>query len=268
MLIELLNLKNDYVFKRIFGHIGSERITKQMLSTIIQKPINTVKLDENTILEKELLEDRVGIIDIHAKIDDKIDVDIEMQVVKQYDIEKRIMFYWSKLYTQGIISGENYESLNKTIAILITDSKIPKLNKIPEYYTKWQIREEKYQSVILTDVLEIYIIELPKVVESQNSRNVEIRPWLEFIENPEKAEMIGMSKENAVAIKEAKKLLEEISKDEHERYLAHLREKYIRDQKAIKRTGYNEGLTTRNKSRRKEKSNRNIKENVTTKSKY
>lgn len=246
MFIELLNPKNDYVFKRIFGHKGNENITKQMLSTIIEKPINTIKLDENTILEKELLEDKVGIVDIHAKIDNKIDVDIEMQVVKQEDIEKRIMFYWSKLYTKGISSGEDYESLNKTIAILITDSAIPKLRKIPEYYTKWQIREEKYQSVILTDVLEIYIIELEKIKKNKSSRNTQIKPWLEFIENPEKVEMIGMSDANAVAIKEAKKILEEISNDEHERYLAHLREKYIRDQKAIKKAGYNEGIETRN----------------------
>lgn len=257
MLIELLNPKNDYVFKRIFGHAGSENITKQMLSTIIQKTINTIKLDENTILEKELLDDKVGIVDIHAKIDEQIDVDIEMQVVKQEDIEKRIMFYWSKLYTKGINSGEDYEDLHKTIAILITNSKIAKLNQIPEYYTKWQIREEKYQSVILTDTLEIYIIELPKAIENKSSRNLAIKPWLEFIENPEKMEMIGMSKENAVAIKEAKKLLEEISKDEHERYLAHLREKYIRDQKAIKRAGYNEGIATRNNS--------SSQKNVTTK---
>ena len=35
-----------------------------------------------------------------------------------------------------------------------------------------------------------------------------------------------------VAIKKAQKELEKISSDEHERYLAELREKYIMDQKA------------------------------------
>ncbi len=129
MRIELLDLKNDYVFKRIFGYIGNEHITKQMVSTIIQRKINTIKLDENTILEKDILEDKVGIIDIHAKLDKKIDVDIEMQVVKQKDIEKRILFYWSKLYINEIKEAEDYEKLHKTIAILITDAKMPKLKK-------------------------------------------------------------------------------------------------------------------------------------------
>ena len=43
-------------------------------------------------------------------------------------------------------------------------------------------------------------------------------------------------------IKKAKKVLEEISKDGKERYLAELREKYIMDQKAIEDAGYDKGL--------------------------
>ena len=42
-------------------------------------------------------------------------------------------------------------------------------------------------------------------------------------------------------IKKAKKELEKISSDKHERYLAELREKYIMDQKAIESAGYNKG---------------------------
>ena len=45
-----------------------------------------------------------------------------------------------------------------------------------------------------------------------------------------------------VAIKEAKKKLEKISSDEHEEYLAHLRQKYIMDSKAIEDAGYDKGL--------------------------
>ena len=43
-------------------------------------------------------------------------------------------------------------------------------------------------------------------------------------------------------IQEAKKVLEEISEDEHEQYLAELRQKYIMDQKAIEDVGYDKGL--------------------------
>ena len=50
---------NDYVFKRIFGHVGNEEITKGLLSAILKKKINNVKLDGNTILERDLQEDKM-----------------------------------------------------------------------------------------------------------------------------------------------------------------------------------------------------------------
>ena len=45
-------------------------------------------------------------------------------------------------------------------------------------------------------------------------------------------------------IGKAKKVLEEISQDEHERYLAELRQKYIMDKKAIEDAGFDKGLET------------------------
>ena len=48
-------------------------------------------------------------------------------------------------------------------------------------------------------------------------------------------------KETKEAIKKAQENLEEISKDEHERYLAELREKYVRDQVAVQEYGYIKG---------------------------
>ena len=44
------------------------------------------------------------------------------------------------------------------------------------------------------------------------------------------------------SVDKAKKILEEISQDERERYLAELREKYIMDQKAISDAGFDKGL--------------------------
>ena len=86
IIAKLLNPKNDYVFKRIFGQIGNEDITASLISAIIDKKITNVKLDNNTILEKDLFDDKVGVLDIKAKIDNCINCDIEMQVVDKNDI--------------------------------------------------------------------------------------------------------------------------------------------------------------------------------------
>ena len=247
----MLNPKNDYVFKRIFGHIGNEDITASLISSIVGKQITNVKLDNNTILERDVLDDKVGILDIRAKIDSNINCNIEMQLVDKKNIEKRILFYWSKLYSSSIKAGKDYEDLEKTIIILISDYELDTLKKVPKYQTKWQIREEEYHQIVLTDIMELYIIELPKFMKCKKNNKKEMNMWLRFIQNPE---VVKMS-ENA-EIQKAQKELERISNDAHERYLAELREKYIMDQKAIEDAGYDKGkkvgITVGRKEEKKE----------------
>lgn len=175
-------------------------------------------------------------MDIKAKIDNTINCNIEMQVVDKNNIEKRILFYWSKMYCSNIKAGKDYSTLEKTIVILISDYELESLKKIPKYQTKWQIREEKYHQIILTDVLELYIIELPKFIKYKENSKEHMNSWLKFIENPEVVKMDEHSE-----IKKAKKELEKISNNAHERYLAELREKYILDQKATESAGYVKG---------------------------
>ena len=186
-----------------------------------------------------MLDDKVGILDIKAKIDNEVNCDIELQVVDRKNIKKRILFYWSKMYNMSIKAGEDYSTLEKAVVILITDYELEGLKGIEKYITKWNIREEEYQRIILTDLMEVYIIELPKFEKyKENTGNNILNSWVKFIKNPEVKDMEATNKE----LNKAKKVLEEISQDKHERYLAELRQKYIMDQKAIEDAGYDKGL--------------------------
>lgn len=239
LIAKLLNPKIDYVFKRIFGHVGNEEITADLLSSILKKKISNVELDNNTILEKDIKDDKSGILDIRAKIDNLINCDIEMQIIDRKNAEKRILFYWSKMYNKSIKSGNDYNCLGNSIVVLIVDYELKKLKEIPKYVTKWNIREENYSRIILTEAMEFYIIELPKFEKYKDNENQKsLNNWIEFIENPE---VITMSESNE-AIKKAKEVLEEISQDERERYLADLREKYIMDMVDIEAAGYDKGV--------------------------
>ena len=263
-IANLLNPKNDYVFKRIFGQIGNEDITASLISAIIGKKITNVELDNNTILEKDLFDDKVGILDIRAKIDSSINCNIEMQVVDRNNIEKRMMFYWSKMFSRSVKSGNDYSSeLEKTIVILISDYELESLKQIPKYQTKWQIREEEYRQVILTDVMELYIIELPKFIKYKENKKKQVDLWLKFIENPEVVNM-----DENTAIKKAQKELEKISSDEHERYLAELREKYIMDQKATEDAGYYKGIKEGEIKRKKRRERKCSEKIITAKNRY
>ena len=104
----------------------------------------------------------------------------------------------------------------------------------------WNVREQKYGQVILTDVLEIYIIELNKLDNDLLKNNYKLKSWLYFIKNSEVLKNMR-SEEDIKEIKKAEKILEDISADEHERWLAEMRLKYIRDKKAIEDFGYDKG---------------------------
>ena len=238
-IIKLLDPKIDYVFRRIFGYTGNEEITQGLISSILNKDVSNVELDCETILEKDLLDDKVGIMDIRARIDNKVNCNIEMQIIDKKNIEKRILYYWSKLYNASIKSGEDYDQLEKGIVILISDYELESLKEIQKYITKWNIREEEYQKIILTDSLEFYIIELPKFEKYQDKiDNKDLSCWIKFINCPEVVNMEETNKQ----IQKAKKVLEEISNDKRERYLAELRQKYIMDQKAVEGAGYDKGV--------------------------
>ena len=220
----------------MFGYTGNEEITKGLLNAILKEKVTDVSLNCNTILERDLYDDKLGILDIRAKVNNTVDINIEMQLVDERNIEKRIVFYLSKMYTQNLKKFHNYSELNKCISILFIDFELEKLKEIPKYLTKWNIREETYSKIILTDVLELYIINLSKI--ERYSENKLLDTWVKFISNSEDLNM-----ENAdESIKKAKEVLDEISEDEHEQYLAHLREKYIFERKGIEEAGFDKGV--------------------------
>ena len=48
---------NDYIFKKIFGSVGSEAITTSFLEAILESKITSIDLDKNPITDKNELDD-------------------------------------------------------------------------------------------------------------------------------------------------------------------------------------------------------------------
>ena len=238
---ELLKVTNDYVFKRIFGQKGNEDITRGFLRAVTKVEYNNIDLEDTPILERDLIENKMGILDVKVVANKENNIDMEMQVTKSEYIAERILWYWSKLYAGSIEKGEGYNSTKKAICILIADFKLEKLKEIEKYHTKWNIREEEYKNIILTDRLELHIIELEKLERRNNKskEEEELLNWCKFIKFPEKVEESIIMKNEE--IKKAKEQLDKISQDKKERRLAELREKAIKDEMAIRDSGYNEG---------------------------
>ena len=230
---------NDYVFKKIFGSIGSEDITREFIKSATGINFECINLDTTPILEKDLIDKKTGILDVKVVADKINNIDIEMQVVKSEHIAERILFYcWSKMYNKTIRQGCGYERAQKAICILIADFKLSNLTQIDKFYTRWKIMEENYTKQSFTDKLYIVIIELEKLKDIKEIDNEELLNWCKFIKNPE--EMEGEEMKNKY-IKKAKEKLDEINQNEEERRLAEIRERTIRDEMAIRDSGYIDG---------------------------
>ncbi len=53
--INIFSPTNDYIFKRIWGHVGNEKITQGFLNAILDINIKKIDLDRNTITEQDIL---------------------------------------------------------------------------------------------------------------------------------------------------------------------------------------------------------------------
>ena len=165
---EVLKPSNDVVFKRLFGKVGNERITKDFLEGVLGVEIASVKLDKETQLVPEKIEEKLGILDVRVTLSDGTMVDVEMQNINYGDIEKRITYYLNQLYVGELSKGKMYTELNKAIAIGILNFNY--FDDIKEYHTVWKMTEQNNKEKTL-DEQEIHFIELPKFLKSKCDTN-------------------------------------------------------------------------------------------------
>ena len=232
--VKLLDPKLDAIFQILFSKANPE-IVKSFLSTILEN--NTVDLDLNKILERTYPEDKIGVLDVRISINDEIEIDLEIQMAHKDMLIERILWYWAKLYSEQLKVSDKYKKLKKTLEILIINDKIPELKNIPKPCTRWQIREHEIFSEILTDKLEIIIIELPKVEQAYlKDKDNELLQWMMFLLNTESLEVSKIMEKNE-DIKVATKGLQKISEDKVTRRIAELRFKARLDEIDNRLTG-------------------------------
>ena len=93
-----------------------------------------------------------------------------------------------------------------------------------DYHSRWKIMEDKQgKKIILTQKLEIDIIELPKIIGKEKEHD-NLLDWLYFLENPKSERVTKKMKENE-NLKEAVKKLDNLSEDEKMQRIADLRQK-------------------------------------------
>ena len=238
--VRLLKPKYDIVFQALFQE-NKENITESLISDILGEKIEIIDIKADDTLIRKYPTDKTGRLDLKTRFKNGTICQIEMQMSDEHNTVQRMLWYWSKTYVEQIKRGDLYKDLKKTIGIIITNYEIKELDGIEDLSTKWQIIETKSGERLLTDDLELRIIEIPKakrILEKEEHNR--IAQWLTFIDDPNTERVEKIMRENE-EVKKAKNVLHIMSEDEELQRLAELKEKWDLDERSARQSALDEG---------------------------
>ena len=235
---KIISLKYDFSFKYLFLN---ESVRRHFISDALGIPLEEIRSVRlaNTFLWKRYRKQKQSILDVVVELnnDSKVNIELQIEVISYWD--KRSLFYLSKLFTEGLLSGQKYEKLKRCVSISILGFN---LDDRPEYHKVYRLRDETGHE--FSDMLEIHVIELNKPLNGTGRMDEWIR--LFNAETEEELEMLEASTKN-LGILEAVKEVRDMGLGKTLRLIreAHLKE--IRDRNAredyVRKEGLSEGLT-------------------------
>ncbi|UTC76862.1 PD-(D/E)XK nuclease family transposase [Treponema sp. OMZ 799] len=239
-----ITLRNDYAFKRVFGVDENKDILQDLLECILDIPPETIAglelLDKE--FHKELLSEKLGILDIKLRLKDGTFIDIEIQNRWHFDFPERTLYYWSKMYNEGVKQGQDYTKLPKCITINLIGKGF---NKNKRLHNRYFILEQETKEPLVSK-LEIHILNLEKarlLKESQckDNKTKRLLNWLKFIETDDR-EVRKMLAETSKVMAKANDKIIVMEMSPKEKWLYDSRMKYENDRASCISEGYQQGL--------------------------
>ena len=218
--MRLLPPSNNFIFKALLAK--NEILVIDILNAFPEFQGDN-KITEIEILNPELPKstdaDKASILDIHAK--DKRDRSflIEMQGTPHPFFPERLLFYWSKVYGTGIQKGMKYSGLPKVYSITFLNTNLFKNTE--DFHTTFQLLDKKTGKILLTEHLEMHILELAKVGSSISNLQSSLESWAYFfkeVHNLKEDTLQELRSKNPM-IEKAIDELEYLSQDEKTRQM-------------------------------------------------
>lgn len=243
MRTDLLDPKNDYVFKRLLA--DSPLLLTSLINAVRhdQPAVHVVRVLNPAVLPAEL-EAKAIVLDV--LVEDRLGrhFNVEMQASKHPEWRQRGVFYLARTLSRQLSAGEPYTELRAAVGIHLLDFDL--FSPPDQAIWRFQLRDQWQPHQAYGDELELNVVEMRKVL-ALGEQPGPVAAWVEFFERwNEEAAMERIDDDGLrEAMREARRRLEVISGDEEERIRAELREKAIRDEISWRawalRTGRAEG---------------------------
>lgn len=176
-----INRTNDYVFAKIFGDPKNKDIALSLINSVFEFE-GTELIDDITFQDRTLMPEyedgKLSRLDILGYTKKGEKVNIEMQVINEHNMERRTLYYWSKLYT-NLEKGKNYSELTRTVTINILNFDLLPCDMYHSMYGLYNLQNQH----LLTKDLEIHFIEMPKW-QLRNAKEMKrLDRWLAYFTN-------------------------------------------------------------------------------------
>ena len=180
MIKKPFNSLNDYFVRYFFTDKGGEKVLLDFINAVmISANMKTFKSVEilNPFNLKKNYSDKETIVDVKCITKNGTIVIIEVQLSGNSRFPERILYYWSTNYSKLLKKGEGYEDLTPVISINLLNFNLNK--KDSNVHSCYMIYDTKNKR-LLTDHLQIHIIELKKFNFKNNNLSKDLNYWLGF----------------------------------------------------------------------------------------
>lgn len=106
------------IFKKLFT--DNKDLLQSFVASMLNIPTESITeiVVNNPEMPPESITGKFSRLDLSLTVDNRL-VNVEIQVKNDVDYRDRTLFYWAKLYTSELKSGEDYSELKQTITINI-----------------------------------------------------------------------------------------------------------------------------------------------------
>ena len=225
----------DFCFKEL---MQDEKVRKGLIAALLN--VDPTEVESTTlmptILRKRYPEDKYGILDVRVELKSGVQIDLEMQV-ESYDFwANRSVYYVSKMYTEQIKEGEDYDKLKKCIQVGILCFPLFEDDKCCRRIALCDTESgEEY-----TDLIEMHVLELSKLPPEQQNET-DLMKWMRFFGGTCKEDFKKMAEKDEY-IGEAYEALKNMSEDEIKRMEYEARQKAIRDYNSYMHSAERRGI--------------------------
>ena len=222
-------LTNDYLFRAMLQR--NNHVLKGLISSLLGLPLSDIKsvVITNPIILGTSIDDKTFFLDVAITLNDDALINLEMQVLNEYNWPERSLSYLCRSYDQ-LNTGEYYQSAKPAIQIGLLDFTL--FPEHPEFYATYKLMNVKDHTVY-SDKLRLSVLNLTRI-DLATKEDIEsgLTHWAALFKSTTWEELKMLAK-NDEFMNEASATIYTLSQEENIRLQCEARDDYYRRQRSV-----------------------------------